>query len=184
MAANPINIVPKRHAVLYTGTNSGDIIAADGFDLNNSSVDGGGIWTFQSPPDSTGRTVNPNEWIVYSQNAVEEVHDGTAFSNFYICNTICDDLDMLEGGPAIQSMGVAAVPTLILNATTTVAVTLHPAMPDSGYSAYAMTFAGVSLANLTITSVTVVDEDTVNVGLQNTGLITLIGASVLVHAVA
>ncbi len=81
-------------------------------------------------------------------------------------------------------MGVAPVPLLLASGTANINVTLQPAMADDTYNAYAHKFAGVSLTDLDITSVTVVDEDTVTVGVENVGLVTLTGASVLVHAVA
>lgn len=187
MAADPINIIDRRRAVQYDGTNSGDIIALDEFDLNNSSVDGGGVWTFQSPPDSTLRTIAPDDWVVYSQNAVNSNHPPGEFNTFYECNTTCPEVEAFASfasEPKIQAMGIAPVPPLTLNQTADVDVTLQPALADDTYDAYAHLFAGVSLSNLQINSVTVVDGDTVTVAVQNTGVATLSGASVLVHAVA
>jgi len=63
-------------------------------------------------------------------------------------------------------------------------VTLQPAMADDTYTAYAHKFAGISLTDLQINSVTVVDEDTVTVAVENVGLATIAGASVAVHAIA
>lgn len=98
--------------------------------------------------------------------------------------TLQADVSALEAAVGVKAIGVAPVPTLLLSGSATVAVTLQPAMPDSSYTAYASKFAGVSLTDLAITSVTVVDEDTVNVGVSNVGLLTIAGASVMVHAVA
>ncbi len=190
MAANPINIVNRLHAVQYDGTNSSDIVALDIFDFNNDD-ETGGVWTFQSPPDGTLRTVNTDDWILYSQNAITSVASNVEFVAQFSCNALCEiveevamEVENLALAPKVQAVGVAPVPTLVLNATANIDVTLQPAMADASYDAYAHKFAGVSLANLNITSVTVVDEDTVTVGVQNTGLVTLAGASILVHAVA
>lgn len=101
-------------------------------------------------------------------------------------NTLSTTISALSAsisGAFVRSMGVAPVPTLILGASTTVAVQIQPAMPDSSYSAYAGKFAGVSLTDLQINSVTVVDTDTVNVAVENVGLGTITGASVIVHAI-
>lgn len=199
MAATPINIVERRHGVQYDGTNSADIAAL--FSLTTIS-ETGGVWMFESPPGASTYTVNTNDWIKYAQNMAFEVHSASAFANFYSCGALCSDLataeveelaeavDVLEEAvaaintsQAVRAMGVAPVPTLILNQTATVAVQLSPSMPDSSYTARAFKFAGVSLSTLTINSVTVVDADTVDVVVQNTGL-TLTGASVLVTASA
>jgi hypothetical protein len=181
MAANPINVVNRLHAVQYDGTNSGDIDNL--FSLNNAS-ESGGVWTFQSPPDATSYTINTGDWILYAQNQVFSKATSTEFPAFFSCNALCPDIEALSEVTAVRALGVAPVPSLVLNASTTVTVTLQPAMPDSGYTAYASKFAGVSLTDLTINSVTVVDEDTVQVGVQNTGLVTLAGATIMVHAVA
>lgn len=186
MAANPINVVNTLRAVQYDGTNSADIVALDEFDFSSAS-ESSGVWSFQSPPDSTSYTFNTGDWILYAQNQVFQRVTNSDFISNYQCNALCPEVEALESfalAPKVQAVGVAAVPTLVLNATANVDVTLQPAMADDTYSAYAHKFAGVSLANLNITSVTVVDEDTVTVGVENTGLVTLSGATILVHAVA
>lgn len=184
MAANPINTVPKLHAVQYDGTNSGDITALDpGFDFNNDS-ESSGTWTFQSPPDSTTFNVHTGDWILYSQNQVFYVKTNTEFGREWDCNITCGDAESLASGLVVRAAGVAPVPTLLLSGSANVNVTLQPAMPDDTYTAYASKFAGVSIVDLQIDSVTVVDEDTVTVGVSNVGLATITGASVMVHAVA
>lgn len=183
MAANPISVVTTLYAVQYDGTNSSDIIALDEFDFNNAS-ESSGTWSFQSPPDSTSYTFHTGDWVLYAQNQVMQAKTNMEFEREYSCNALCPDLEVFSTGEQIRSMGVAPVPSLVLNASTTVNVTLSPPMPDDSYTAYASKFAGVSITDLTINSVTVVDEDTVQVAVQNTGLVTLAGANVLVHAVA
>lgn len=186
MAADPINVVTTLRAVQYDGTNSGDIIALDEFDFNNAS-ESGGVWSFQSPPDSTSYTINTGDWILYAQNQVMLKNSNSEFAMQYSCNALCPEVQALEAialAPKVQAMGVAPVPLLLASGTANINVTLQPAMADDTYNAYAHKFAGVSLTDLDITSVTVVDEDTVTVGVENVGLVTLTGASVLVHAVA
>lgn len=182
MAANPINVITTLYAVQYDGTNSGDIIALDEFDYNNSS-ESSGTWAFQSPPDSTSYTFHTGDWILYAQNQVMQAKTNSEFLREYSCNALCADVTMLQSIISVSSMGVAPVPLLLASATASVDVTLQPAMADDTYTAYAFKFAGVSLTDLNITSVTVVDEDTVTVGVENVGLATLTGANVLVHAV-
>jgi hypothetical protein len=189
MVADPVNVVDTLLGVQYDGTNSADIIALDVFDFNNSS-EAAGVWTFQSPPESTVFVVHTGEWILFAQNQVLSRVSDADFNNNYSCNVLCSDVEPLVSAVeslaagVVRAMGVAAVPSLILNATANVDVTLQPAMADSGYDAYASLFAGVSLSNLQINSVTVVDQNTVTVAVQNVGLVTLAGASVMVHAVA
>lgn len=183
MAANPINAVSILRAVQYDGTNSGDIIALDEFDFNNAS-ESGGVWSFQSPPDSTSYTINTGDWILYAQNQVMLKCSNSEFTLQYTCNALCPDVEALAAVPSVRSIGVAPVPLLLASGTANVNVALSPAMPDDSYTAYAAKFAGISLTDLNITSVTVVDEDTVTVGVENVGLVTLTGATVLVHAVA
>jgi hypothetical protein len=183
MAANPINVVSTLFAVQYDGTNSADIVALDDFDFNNSS-ESSGVWSFQSPPDATSYTINTGDWILYAQNQVMLKNSNSEFLLQYTCNTVCNDVSVFSTGEQVRAIGVAPVPSLVLSGTANVDVTLHPAMPDTNYTAYAATFAGISLTDLQINSVTVVDEDTVTVAVENTGLITLAGASLIVHAVA
>lgn len=192
MAANPINIVTALTAVQYDGTNSSDIVALDpGFTLNNQT-EVGGVWSFNSPPDSTFYTVDTNDYIVFGQNQVFYVWTPAEYELQYQCNITCEDLDAalsgalaeVPGGEMIRAYGVGAVPTLLLSTSADVDVTLQPAMPDTSFTAYANKFASVSLVDLAINSVTIIDEDTVRVNVSNTGLVTLAGASVSVHAVA
>lgn len=83
------------------------------------------------------------------------------------------------------SMGAASVPSLIAAASATVQVTLKQAMADTSYTAAAAISAGgISLlAGLSIQSVTVVNTSRVDVVVKNTGLVTLVGAQVVVTAV-
>jgi hypothetical protein len=186
MAADPINIVSTLRTVQYDGTNSGDIIALDEFDFNNSS-ESAGVWSFQSPPDSTSYTVRTNEWIQFAQNMVMAIVSNADAANNYSCNVLCEDIEpfaALTSVPLVSALGVAGVPSLLASGTANVTVTLQPAMADDTYSAYAHKFAGVALDDLQINSVTVVDEDTVTVAVENTGSQTIAGASIMVHTVA
>lgn len=185
MAADPINIVNTLRAVQYDGTNSGDIVALDEFNFNNDS-EVNGVWSFQSPPDSASFVVQTGDWILFAQNQVMYRTSNPEFEITYSCNALCPEVEQLAFmalAPKVQAVGIAAVPTLLSNMGVTVVVTLQPAMADATYSAYAHKFAGVAVDNLNITSVTVVDEDTVHVDVHNAGS-TLTGANLLVHAVA
>lgn len=206
MAANPISIVERKHAVAYDGTNSGDIDAL--FPLTTIS-EAGGVWTFESPPAGPTYVVNTNDWIVFYQGYVFGIFSPTAFDMFFRCNAECDDIqandiqalqeavETLEtqvsdlesdvenlGGESVRSVGVAPVPSLLLLTSANVDVQLSPAMPDTSFTARAYKFAGVSLSDLVINSVTIIDQDTVRVNVGNTGALTITGASLLVTASA
>lgn len=206
MAANPISVLNTLYAVQYDGTNSGDIIALDpGFDFNNAS-EAAGVWSFQSPPDSTSFTINTGDWILFSQNQVMYKWSNAEFLIQYSCTPTCETVesiqgdvetvqtdlselsnsvdDIMAGGAQVRSIGVAPVPTLLLSGSANVDVTLKPIMPSTDFTPYANKFAGVSIVDLQINSVTIIDEDTVRVNVSNVGLATITGASVMVHAVA
>jgi len=81
------------------------------------------------------------------------------------------------------AVGYAITPSLVVGASATVAVPMVPALPDSGYNvAVALAGSAQLLGALAILSASVVDTDTVNVVVQNNGLLTLAGATVLVTA--
>lgn len=87
--------------------------------------------------------------------------------------------------PVSNSMGIDDVPTLGANATATVDVELKPAMPNTNYNVAAVVTGGLNvLGNLDILSSTVTDESHVSVVVKNTGLLSLGGGKVLVHAVS
>ena len=177
---DPFPIIDDRWALQYDGTNSAQILAY--VPLIEFVSESSGTLTVESPPDSITWTINTNDYAIVQQEAIVNVQNPTLFDFTFTCNTICETLP--EPVASMQSIGVAAVPTLLLGGSTTVTVTLQPAMPSSSYTAYASKFASVSLVDLQINSVTIVDEDTVDVAVSNTGLVTLSGASVMVHAVA
>ena len=182
MAANPINVVTRLHAVQYDGTNSNEI-ANVLFALNNET-ESGGTWTFQSPPDSTAFTIHTDDWILYAQNQAFSKSPDNEFDVLYSCNTLCGDTSAFSTGQQVRALGVAVVAPLVVSGTADVDVTVRPAMPDTGYSPYAAAFGDGSVDDLQINSVTVVDEETVRVAVENTGSLTLTGVSLIVHAVA
>lgn len=202
----PLNVTHASRAIQYTGSNGAEVDAAVSVlaDFAIVSESGGDlVWNVNG---GSNRTTATGEWIVYVSGDVTSMSD-TMFLKERMCVALCSELaatdaavaaldvrvDDLEGGVStlstivddafVRSMGVAAVPTLLLGGTATVPVQLQPAMSGTSYSAYASKFAGVSLTDLQINSVTVVDTDTVNVAVENVGLGTITGASVMVHAI-
>lgn len=180
-----INITDKYKAIQYTGSNSAE------FDAEITQLDiiseTGGVLTVESPPSGGTFNLSVGEWARYTQGAIVSKHTNTEFLNFYIRNAIYDDFTTLSStvttlqgqvntvsAAGARSVGVRDTPTLIGSGNTVVAVTITPAMPSSSYTASAMLFGPVAvLATLSITTVAVVNTTTVNVTVQNTGLVGL-----------
>lgn len=183
MPSPETNVVQSvTRAIQYTGSNSADIDSQVPGVSITSEV--GGVLTL----NSGAIVLNTGDWILFNSFQTFGLPN-TLYHNEWGCVALCDelqevadDLSTLSAVPAVRSIGVAPVPTLIASASTTVSVTLNPAMSGSGYSAVATLFAGINIAALTINSVTVVDADTVDVVVQNTGLVSLSGSNVMVVA--
>lgn len=199
MTAEPFQIIQHRQAVVYDGTNSADIEALVTH-LDTIAVTSG-VWTFYSPSDPAMWTANPGDLVLFNQGYVFDVINPATFDFLWKCAAICDDIPdvseltgVIEGmqedltgledavGAAVLSVGAASVGTVLALATVVVAVPLITAMPSGSYTATAGLFGGLNLGPLNITAVTVVDADTVNVTVQNTGLLSLGGAHIIVTA--
>lgn len=171
------NVAKKLFAVQYTTTNSSEIITfletygEDWYVVSEAA----GVLTMNVVGDPIANVVmNNTNWIV--QNAVgdQNVFDIPVFTNTVFINRYFR---------TEMSGGWGSVPTLLLSQSTTVDVTLKLPFFDTNYAAIAFISGGLDLlGGLNITSVTVIDEDTVRVGIQNTGLVTLSGANVGVLA--
>lgn len=177
---DPFPIVEDKWAIQYDGSNSAQILAY--IPLIDFVSETGGVLTVESPPGSMVWTINTSDYAIVQQEAIVNVQNPALFNFTFTENITADTLPVAPA--STQAIGVAAVPTLLVNGSTTVTVTLNPAMPDTSYTAYANKFASVSVTDLQIDSVTIVDEDTVDVDVSNVGLLTLNGASIMVHAVA
>lgn len=173
-----IDIVDRVKAIKYTGGNSAEI---DGLitDFVITS-EGGGTLHFDSGGNSY--TVSTNEWVRYTQGFVLNTHTQSSLDFLFIRNIVYDEAVSLitAAGSGLKAAGIKEAPLLIVG-NTTVAVDLIPAMPNTSYSPLAQLFASTALLGpLSITSVTVVDTDTVNVTINNGGLVGITGARVLV----
>lgn len=187
-----IHIVDKYQAIQYTGSNSAEIVSAVG----NAQVvsESGGTLELESPVGSGHFFVDSGGWVRFISNQVLSTCTSAEFGLNYIHNAVfadvdleavTDRLDLLEAADPLLSSGVGAVPALLLNASTVVTVTLDPAMADDTFAPHARLLGSASLlGNLSITAVSIVDEDTVDVTVQNSGLATGAGATVLVTATA
>lgn len=171
-------VASKKYAIQYNTANSSDIIAfletygEDWYIVSEAA----GVLTVNIVGDPRSNLViNNTEWLVF----IGPLNGQNPFGNDAITNTEFND-----GYFKVEmSGGWGAVPSLLLGQSTTVDVTLKLPFFDTNYAAIAFISGGLALLGaLQITSVTVIDEDTVRVGIQNTGLVTLSGANVGVLA--
>lgn len=172
----PVNVYLNLKCARYTGSvaSANDCVAAAShcymaapWSIESHVVDGTLVLANNTVNDIT---LQPGEYLVANANtALPEVLSSVDFDRTYISDTV--------------SVGTASVPTLLTTQSATVAVTLKIPFFNTSYSAVAVVTGALNLLGaLQINSVTIVDEDTVNVVVQNTGLLTLSGASVLVVA--
>lgn len=171
----PIRPVAKKfYAIRYDGMNSSDVLPLFEFNGWTASITSevGGVLTIHSDTHNVDFVINTGDWC-YNDKEVPDSH------GFVVTNTVFNELFFKTD----ISVGFAAVPTLLLSQSATVSVTLEIPFLDTNYSAVALITGSLNLLGaLQVNSVTVIDEDTVNVVVQNTGLVTLSGASVLVVA--
>lgn len=164
----------KFPSVKYDGTNSAEVITVAELSGHDCSIvsESGGVLVVADNLFVVQKTINSGEWVYIdpeNPNAIFEVVTNTRFNELFFKTEI--------------SVGFAVVPTLLLSQSATVTVTLEVPFFDAAYSAVALLSGSLNLLGaLQVNSVTVVDEDTVDVVVQNTGLVTLSGASVLVVA--
>ncbi len=168
--------------IVYDGTNSAAVLAFCQMDPSTA------VWSIES---ETGGVLTLKQ--VYDAPAFYELGvgdlvvtigaPGQAGPNPMGANAFADFYKPLP--PAALSLGTATTPNIGANAQATVTVTLAPAQSSATYLA-ASALAGSSqlLGALSILSTTIVDADTVDVVVKNTGLLALAGATVVVSAVS
>jgi hypothetical protein len=191
-----INIVDKFKAVQYTGSNSAEIQSL----VTNTTLisESGGVLVLESPTGSMVWTINTGDWVRYTQNQISNIVTDSSFGYYYIRNAVNDDLtsiisdisDLQVAVTALQaingllSAGIKECPTLSPG-TTVVSVDLTVAMTDTSYTPHAQVFVAAGVAgSLSITSVAVADVDTVDVTVDNTSLLGITGARILVTVTA
>lgn len=189
-----INIVDNYHAEQYTGSNGTAIAAA----VTNCNIisETGGVLTIESPTGSTVYVINAGEWVRWTQNMIVSAHPTAAFNLYFNEYATKAELDALAATVAsntasiatlttaaaagVRAVGVKDCPTLLLNSSTVIPVTITPGMPSGTFTAEAMLFGPVTvLATLTVTAVTATSATTVDVTVQNSG-VAAVGAHLLV----
>lgn len=172
-----VAVFERKLATNYTGSvaSANEIVATASLSFYynwvvQSHVVNGTLVIHEVSNSAPDMTLNPGEYLLTKFNvATPEVVDQFTFEHDFTHDTV--------------SVGTAAVPTLLLAQSVTVPVTLKKSFIDTAYSAIALLSGSLNLLGaLQVNSVTIVDEDTVDVVVQNTGLVTLSGASVLVVA--
>lgn len=187
----PIRMMQFFEFYEYDGTNSAELLDY----LQNNISTGDGPWYIDSESDGTVVFAWDNDevqWILINAN----VGGGllvTAQATVYGIQAPWDNLYIPLSSLAITgtaapdpliALGVSTVPSLLGSASTTVQVTISPARSDTDYAvASALLGTASLLASLVITNTVIVSGSRVDVTVQNTGLLTLAGASVLVAAV-
>lgn len=173
MPSPMFNVAQLSQAVQYTGSNSADIDAQ----VPNVSIvsESGGVLIL----DVNGNplTVNTSDWVIFNVSGIAALPNSLYLVE-WDCVVRCEEM-----ASVVSAIGIALVPTLDPTDSVIVPVTLNPPMPTATYTAYASRFSSTSTSDLAINSVTVVDTDTVNVLVQNMGLTTISGASIMIHAV-
>lgn len=193
-----INIVDRYLAVQYTGSNSAEIDSLITQLVIISEV--GGVLTVESPSGQPIQPINTGEWVRYTQGFIVSVHNTSSFNNFFVENAVASDIssitsdisdlqdavdDLENAGTGLLSAGIKESPLLLLGTSATVPVDVTPALPNTGYTPHVQLFASASaLGSLSITAVSVVDTNTVNVTIQNSGLLNLGGVHILVTVTA
>jgi hypothetical protein len=174
--AGVVSVVLSYHAIQYIGSNSADVDAAiTDFTIDSES---GGVLNCTS--GSIAWTVNTNDWVIFVQGAVYNVHTPAQFAYFYDVNALISDVAGVPSG--ILSAGIGTAPTILASGNATVSVPMIPAMPSTGLTANARVFGGTILGTLTVTSVTVTSTTNVDVVVHNPGLLSISGAHILVDA--
>jgi len=132
----------------------------------------GDLFTIQT--DQYSFNLEPGQWLVQDKDVVYATNNTPHFEAFYRLP------DLLTPTLAV---GYAVTPSLGIGASATVSVDMVPALPDAGYNvAVALAGSAQLLGALAILSATVAGSAQVDVVVQNNGLLTLAGATVLVTA--
>lgn len=178
-------IIPMSRYVLYTGSNVADVLS-----MLNVGASSSEQWAVTAT-NGTMRTIQkgfseqydivPGNYIVRQANGgFAGIMTQTEFEFRYTTLPMLQELMMPY---ATSAMGIGAVPSLLLNASTNVAVTIKPTLPSTDYSAAAITLSSLNvLSALQVQSITKTSGSVVTVNVKNTGLVTLSG-QVIVTAV-
>lgn len=168
-------VTGRKTSIQYDGTNGAFI--AGTWDTGIGFVSDTGTVLTYSDRDNAHQTADLNQWLI-----VNSVDDGYPI----VMDTVEYQVYFAEI-PDAQSLklaaGYALTPTILTTASANVAVNLDAAMTGTGYE-FTAVLAGAAnlLGALQITGAVATDSDTVTVTVQNTGLLSLAGATVIVAA--
>lgn len=165
-------------AALYDGTNAADIMAyLTPFPGINPVLSGTTITGIPGAAGPSGMSVG-DSLVRYVDRGPVMARTAARMVQFY-----GDDFDADDETDVI-ALGIAGVPTLLGGVAVNIDVTIRPAYSDTSYQATAALSGTVSLlAALSIISVTIISGSVVRVRVQNTGLLSLSGAQVVVTTI-
>lgn len=165
-----LRVAPRIGAVQYDGTNASFIAGClDAGSVNSSSQSTCNIQV----ADSFSFDCPVNSWVLVQNGNYNGVLTDAEYEALWV-----------PIPASVAGIGVEPIPTLAGGAQTTVAVAIVPPMANEDFTA-APAISGASnlLANLTVLSHSIVDQDTVNVTVKNNGLLSLGGAGLFVVCV-
>lgn len=172
------SISKKYDSIQYDGTN-GSTIAGTFCTAITFVSDNGTTFVFNDG-DSGEHSMNVDDWLVRQSNE-DDPFPVVETTSSYALNWL-SQIDPVEYTLKMAA-GYALTPTILASASANVAVNLDLAMTGTSYETTAVLAGAASLlGGLQITDISITDSDTVTVTVQNTGLVSLAGATVIVAA--
>lgn len=173
------HVVPYKESIQYDGTN-GTYIINTFFNNSVTLVSDTGTALTWADFDNQQHTVPLNGWTLRNNGGNESP---PVMSNADYLTTWVEVPLPFSVPDVTLAMGYALTPTILASASANVAVDLDTTMSGTSYEASAVLAGSASLlADLAITAVTITDNNTVTVTVQNNGLVSLSGATVIVTA--
>lgn len=168
-------VTPYKESIQYDGTNGSFIIGTWVTGATDFVSDNGTTLTWENEEDAI-RTVNVGGWVVKSSDTDGDPEQLTNAQ--YLASYVEIDPPTLT-----LAMGYALTPNITASSSANVAVDLDTTMSGTSYETTAvLTGTSALLNDLDITAVTITDNNTVTVTVQNNGIVALAGATVVVAA--
>lgn len=169
-------VVQPLYSIQYDGTNASYVCGTWNTAISLFS-DNGTEMVFADGDNGSHHAVELGEWLVqgYPAEIVPTVFTDAQYEDRY--------RDLPQAAGLTLAAGYALTPTILASASANVAVNLDTAMSGTSYEVTAVLAGAASLlGSLAITAVAITDADTVTVTVQNNGIVSLAGATVIVCA--
>lgn len=171
-------VTKKYDSIQYDGTN-GSYIAGTWNTYITFVSDNGTTFVYQDG-DDTNRNVSVGNWLT-QQMGVGDSFPALETNSEYLARWV--PVPEAQTFDLTLAAGYALTPTILASASANVAVDLDTTMSGTGYEASAVLAGAASLlGSLAITGVSITDNNTVTVTVQNNGVVSLAGATVIVAA--